>query len=105
LVTVNNVDKDSITAIPASKDIALVGFKSISGPQDAATDNLVKDLREDELPPLYQGTNTKIYVYGTTAVFIDFSKVLSAKMAFFILAVVGCRSCCSCSRSAASSSR
>jgi RND superfamily putative drug exporter len=72
-----------------TKTITLVAFKSTSGPQDVATDRLVKNLRDKALPPLYQGTDTKIYVYGTTAVFIDFSKVLSAKMIYFFLAVVG----------------
>jgi RND superfamily putative drug exporter len=89
LAAVKDVDKGSITAIPASEEIALIAFKSLSGPQDAATDTLVKHLREDALPPLAKGTGTKLYVYGTTAVFTDFSKVLSAKMGFFILAVVG----------------
>jgi RND superfamily putative drug exporter len=89
LGAVDDVDPASITAIPATKDVALVAFKSTSGPQDVETDELVKTLRDDALPPVYKGTSTKIYVYGTTAVFIDFSEVLSAKMALFILAVVG----------------
>ncbi len=89
LADVKNVDKASITPIPAGKEMALVGFKSTSGPQDEATDTLVKDLRDEILPPLYQGTDTRIYTYGTTAVFVDFSEVLSAKLALFILAVVG----------------
>ena len=89
LATVENVDRAGITAIPTGKDVALVAFKSTSGPQDAATGTLVTTLREDVLPRLYAGTSTRIYVYGTTAVFVDFSKVLSAKLAFFILAVVG----------------
>jgi len=89
LAAVPDVDKTSITPIPISTNIAFVAFKSTTGPQDARTDDLVKNLRDHALPPLYQGSDTKIYVYGTTAVFIDFSKVLSAKMVFFILAVVG----------------
>ena len=89
LATVPDVDRDSITAIPVTDDIAMIGFKSVSGPQDAATDTLVRALRDDVLPPLYDGTGTSIYVYGNTAVFIDFSAVLASKMAFFILAVVG----------------
>jgi putative drug exporter of the RND superfamily len=89
LTAVPNVDKSSVTAIPLTKTITLVAFKSISGPQDAKTGDLVTNLRDHALPPLYEGSDTHIYVYGTTAVFIDFAKVLSARMIFFILAVVG----------------
>ena len=61
----------------------------MSGPQDAATTTLVHVLRDTTLPPLYQGTTNHIYVYGATAVNVDFAAVLSAKMLLFILAVVG----------------
>ena len=84
-----DVDQPSVQAIPAAKSIAFVGFKSVSGPQDAATTDLVGVLRKTTLPPLYQGTGNHIYVYGATAINVDFAKVLSAKMVLFILAVVG----------------
>ncbi len=87
--TTPDVDKTSVQAIPVAKSIAFVGFKSVSGPQDAATTDLVGVLRKTTLPPLYQGTGNHIYVYGETAVNVDFAKVLSAKMVLFILAVVG----------------
>ncbi len=89
LASIPDVNKDSITAFPVKPAITLVTFKSISGPQDAATSNLVKSLRSTDLPPLYQGTPNHIYVYGLTAIFTDFAKVLSAKMLLFIAAVVG----------------
>ena len=41
------------------------------------------------LPPLYAGTGNHIYVYGITAIFVDFAKVLSAKMPLFFVAVIG----------------
>uniref|UniRef100_A0AAU3HSB5 MMPL family transporter n=1 Tax=Streptomyces sp. NBC_01393 TaxID=2903851 RepID=A0AAU3HSB5_9ACTN len=89
LTTVPNVNKSSITALPISKDIALVAFKSISSPQDAKTVDLVDHLRDTALKPLHPDGNTKIYVYGETAMFADFSASLSSKMIYFILAVVG----------------
>jgi RND superfamily putative drug exporter len=85
----NDVDKATVQAIPVAKSIAFVGFKSISGPQDQTTTDLVGVLRKTTLPPLYQGTTNHIYVYGSTAINVDFAKVLSAKMVLFILAVVG----------------
>jgi putative drug exporter of the RND superfamily len=84
-----DVDKPTVQAIPVAKSIAFVGFKSISGPQDQTTTDLVGVLRKTTLPPLYQGTSNHIYVYGSTAINVDFAKVLSAKMVLFILAVVG----------------
>ena len=84
-----DVDRTSVHAIPVAKSIAFVGFKSVSGPQDQATTKLVRVLRTTILPPLYQGTGNHIYVYGATAINVDFATVLSAKLLLFILAVVG----------------
>ena len=79
----------SVRAFPAGKDVALVTFKSTTSPQDARTTDLVKKLRSSVLPPLYAGTSNHIYVYGVTAIFVDFAKVLSAKMPLFFVAVIG----------------
>lgn len=89
LAAVPNVNKDSITALPVNKDIAFVAFKSISGPQDVETVDLVDHLRGKALNPLRENGDTQVYVYGETAMFADFSAALSEKMIYFILAVVG----------------
>ncbi len=46
-------------------------------------------LRNDVLPGLYKGTPDHVYVYGQTAIYVDFTNVLAAKMPLFIGAVVG----------------
>jgi RND superfamily putative drug exporter len=89
LSTVADVAPASVRAFPVTRDIALVTFKSTTSPQDARTTELVKRLRDTELPPLYAGTGNHIYVYGITAIFVDFAKVLSAKMPLFFIAVIG----------------
>ena len=89
LSTVADVAPASVRAFPVAQDIALVTFKSTTSPQDARTTDLVKKLRSTELPPLYAGTDNHIYVYGITAIFVDFAKVLSAKMPVFFIAVIG----------------
>ena len=89
LGTVADVAPASVRAFPVAREIALVTFKSTTSPQDARTTDLVKKLRSTELPPLYAGTANDIYVYGITAIFVDFAKVLSAKMPVFFIAVVG----------------
>ncbi|MEO6701462.1 MAG: MMPL family transporter, partial [Jatrophihabitantaceae bacterium] len=89
LATVPDVAAGSVRAIPAGRDIALITFKSDTSPQDAKTTELVKNLRANVLPPLYSGSTDHIYVYGVTAIFVDFAKVLSSKMVLFFVAVIG----------------
>ncbi len=89
LATAANVDVNSIHSFPLGKDLAFVSFKSTTSPQDEKTTNLVKNLRSDVLPPVYNGTGNHIYVYGATAIQVDFAKVLSAKMPIFFAAVIG----------------
>jgi putative drug exporter of the RND superfamily len=83
------VDAASVHSIPLTSSVALVSFKSTTSPQDAKTYALVKHLRAQTLPPVYDGTANHVYVYGDTAIQVDFAKVLSAKMPLFIAAVVG----------------
>ncbi|MEO6501379.1 MAG: MMPL family transporter, partial [Jatrophihabitantaceae bacterium] len=86
---VTDVAPESVRALPVGREIALVTFKSTTSPQDERTTDLVKNLRGTVLPPLYAGTGNRIYVYGVTAIFVDFAKVLSAKMPIFFIAVIG----------------
>ncbi len=89
LATVADVDRSTIRAVPAGNGVGFVTFKSTSAPQDVATTDLVKTLRSDVLPGLYRGSDNHLYVFGQTAVYVDFAKVLSAKMPLFFAAVVG----------------
>ena len=80
----------SVTAQPVPKtSIAFVNFTPATSPQDSATTDLVKRLRSTELPPLYNSTDTKVYVFGGTAINVDFAKVLAAKMPLFFALVIG----------------
>ena len=90
LRTVNDVDAASIvTHKPLTPTLNLISFKSVSAPQDEATTNLVNRLRHDVLPSVYNGTPDHVYVYGQTAIYVDFAKVLGDKLPLFITAVVG----------------
>ncbi len=89
LAATPGVDPASVHPIPLNNTAALVSFKSNASPQDAKTYALVKHLRSSILPPVYDGTANHVYVYGDTAIQVDFAKVLSAKMPLFIAAVVG----------------
>jgi RND superfamily putative drug exporter len=84
-----DVDAATIGAQPLSRDLALMTFKSTSAPQDEQTNALVKRLRRDLAPTLERGTANQIYVFGQTAVFVDFAHVLAQKMPLFFVAVIG----------------
>jgi len=89
LAATPGVDKTSIGAAPLAKDLTFVTFKTTTSPQDERTYQLVRNLRSTTLPPLYDGTANHVYVYGGTAVNVDFAAVLSRKMPLFIAVVVG----------------
>jgi len=88
--TVKDVDPASVFVAPKplTDRLTTVSFKSTTSPQDEATTDLVNHLRSDVLPPLYNDTGGHVYVYGQTAVYADFTHVLSNKMPLFIGAVV-----------------
>jgi RND superfamily putative drug exporter len=89
LAAVPGVDRTSLATVPLTPHIAFVSFKTTTSPQSEATYQLVRHLRSDVFPPLYQNTANHIYAYGDTAINVDFAKVLSRKMALFIAVVVG----------------
>jgi RND superfamily putative drug exporter len=91
------------TAVRSTPGIAAVTppFPSLNGqtvtfeavpytaPQDEATYDLVRHLRSDVIPKAIAGTPIKVaYIGGSTAAFIDFSHVLSAKLPLFVGVVV-----------------
>jgi RND superfamily putative drug exporter len=57
-------------------------------PQDTSTSDLVKTLRGKVVPAATQGTGMKVLVGGQTAIFDDFSTVLTRKLPLFIGIVV-----------------
>src|SRR5262249_8749207 len=89
LAATPGVDETSIGAAPLTKSLAFVTFKSTTSPQAEQTYQLVRTLRSTTLPPLYNGTPNHLYMYGDTAINVDFAAVLSRKMPLFIAVVVG----------------
>ena len=60
-----------------------------TAPQDAATTNLIDDLRQHTIPAVVaHATGVTVLVGGTTAIFTDFARVLAAKLPLFIGLVV-----------------
>ena len=63
---------------------ALIVVTPETSPQDARTAELVRNLRNDVLPDATQGTDLQPKVGGFTAIGIDFSDFLSARLPLFI---------------------
>ena len=68
--------------------VSLLNVLPDSSPQDAATSNLIDSLRATTIPMLVHGTGLTVLVGGSTAVFVDFGRVLSSKLPLFIALVV-----------------
>jgi putative drug exporter of the RND superfamily len=89
-------------AVRADPDVASVGAPQLSpngrtavlsafprsAPQDQATTDLVKRLRDDTLPPVERSSQTNVLVGGPTANQVDFANVLSSKLPLFIGIVI-----------------
>ncbi len=84
-----DVNPGSVQPVQLASNLALITFKTTTSPQDAATTDLVKSLRSDFVPTVEQGTANQVYVFGQTAVFVDFARVLAAKMPLFFAAIIG----------------
>jgi RND superfamily putative drug exporter len=59
-----------------------------TSPQDAATTDLVEQLRSDVLPSATDGTGLDVAVTGTVAANIDFSDYLAERLPYFFAAVL-----------------
>jgi RND superfamily putative drug exporter len=69
-------------------EVALVDVYPTTSPQAKATTDLVGTLRNSVVPDAEKGTSLHVLVGGTTATYVDFAKVLSAKLPLFIGLVV-----------------
>jgi RND superfamily putative drug exporter len=69
-------------------DVAFLTVYPTTAPQAAATTNLINHLRSTTIPKAVGTSGVSVLVGGTTATFIDFAHVLSAKLPLFIGLVV-----------------
>jgi putative drug exporter of the RND superfamily len=69
-------------------DTALLTVVPSTGPQDAATQDLVRTLRDDVVPSATDGTGTVVHIGGPTAATIDVSTSIADRLALLIGGVV-----------------
>ena len=78
-------------APPVADDATVVPIQlyPTTAPQDEATTDLLFTVREDIIPPVEADTGAQAYVGGFQAVTVDFTKVLTDALPWFLLIVVG----------------
>ena len=73
---------------PAAAQAAIIQLTPTTGPQDAATADLVNSLRDDVVPAATEGTGVVVNVSGAVAANIDFSSYLAKRIPIFFIAVL-----------------
>jgi RND superfamily putative drug exporter len=73
--------------LPGS-DTVLITVVPTTGPQEAATEDLVRTLRDDVIPAATQGTGAKVHVGGATAAAIDVNTLIAGRLALLIGGVI-----------------
>jgi RND superfamily putative drug exporter len=68
--------------------VALIDVYPNSAPQDVKTTDLIDHLRSSTIPHAVGTSGVKVLVAGTTAIFVDFARVLTSKLPLFIGLVV-----------------
>ncbi len=71
-----------------TQNAVLIRVVPDTGPQEAATSELVKTLRDDVLPAATAGSDLDVLVTGSVASSIDFSEYLSKRLPIFFAAVL-----------------
>jgi len=69
-------------------NLATFNLFPTTSPQDNATSDLVKDLRDDVIPPVDSKYAVSAYVGGQTAIFDDFTTYIAGKLPLFIGIVI-----------------
>jgi putative drug exporter of the RND superfamily len=82
-------DVTSVRALAAAHGTEVIQVTPGTSPEAQATSRLITTLREHVIPAAEQGTTLRVYVGGITATFADFATVVTGKLPWFILAIVG----------------
>jgi len=70
-------------------DTAVIQVTPKFAPQAQETSNLVKNLRDNVLPPAVVGSGVTAYVGGATAAFIDIGDKITSRLPLFFMVVIG----------------
>ena len=82
-------DVTSVRALAAARGTEVIQVTPATSPEAQATSDLITTLRDHVIPAAEQGTTLRVYVGGVTATFADFATVVTGKLPWFILVIVG----------------
>jgi len=82
-------DVTSVRTLAAASGTEVIQVTPGTSPEAQATSGLITTLRDHVIPAAEQGTTLRVYVGGVTATFADFATVVTGKLPWFILAIVG----------------
>jgi RND superfamily putative drug exporter len=82
-------DVTSVRTLAAARGTEVIQVTPGTSPEAQATADLITTLRDHVIPAAEQGTALRVYVGGVTATFADFATVVTGKLPWFILAIVG----------------
>jgi RND superfamily putative drug exporter len=71
-----------------SADVETADVYAVGSPQAASTSTLLSTLRHTVVPAASRGSGVRVLIGGQTAIFSDFSSVLSSKLPLFVGVVV-----------------
>jgi putative drug exporter of the RND superfamily len=77
-----------LPGVDGHASVAIADIYPKGSPQDASTSDLLQRVRADVVPAAAKGSGLNVLVGGTTAIFADFSQILSNKLPLFIGIVV-----------------
>jgi putative drug exporter of the RND superfamily len=72
----------------ATGEAAVLLVTPATGPQDEATEQLIRDLRDGVVPSVTAGSPAQVHVGGATAAFLDESSYMGGRLPVFIGAVL-----------------
>jgi RND superfamily putative drug exporter len=72
----------------AATDTAVMRVYPTTSPQDAATSDLVHNLRDQVIPRVTQGTGVQVLIDGETAFFVDFAAKIGQRLPVLIGVVI-----------------
>ena len=89
LASTDGVSSVTPAQLNSNGDTAVITVIPETAPQDKATSDLVKQLREKSIPDALDGTSTQAYVGGQTATYDDLASKVQSSLLLLVLVVVG----------------
>ncbi len=82
-------DVASVHVAAGTDGVTVIQLTPRTSPEDPATRGLIAALRSAAIPAAERGTTLRVYVGGQSAVNADFASAVTARLPWFLLAIIG----------------